>query len=71
MCDTCGWDEFAQSIDALIADGSADWASDTLEGISENVMAKEHVTVGQFNAVQNIKHAAERRGDARGQGRRR
>lgn len=61
MCDTCGWDEFAGKIDIMIQDGYASFASETLEGIQETVMRNEHVSVKQYEAVENIKDASERR----------
>ena len=55
MCTTCGYDKVLNTIVELIDDGDFDYALDTLNGIAENIEQKEHVTVGQFTAVENIK----------------
>lgn len=61
MCETCGWDEFAQKIDVMLQDGYAKFAEETLDGIQTTVIRNEHVSVKQFEAVENIKDASERR----------
>ncbi len=57
MCDECGWEDVATTIDELLEDSEYDWARDTLEGIQEWVSENEHCTPGQEQAVKNISNS--------------
>jgi len=61
MCDDCGWEEVLSQIDELLNDDDALFAEDTLSGIRDFIIDKEHVTTGQCSAVDNIQSAVDRR----------
>ena len=53
------WYQFIQEIDDLLATGMFTWAESTLQGIQETVQQHHRITVGQRNAVDNIRRARE------------
>jgi len=57
MCDSCEWEDLVADIDELLDDESAEFATDTLEGIREWVVKNEHCTEAQKRAVRNIEDA--------------
>jgi hypothetical protein len=60
------WYQFVQEIEELLASGSYDWASDTLQGIAQSVEQYQTVTEGQRRAVANVKAARGRSEGVRG-----
>ena len=59
MCDSCDWESAVETIDELLDSGDAEWATDTLEGIREWVVEKEHITDRQAEAIENIRRKAQ------------
>jgi hypothetical protein len=61
MCRECRWKELEYEIDEMLGDDAYEWALDTLGGIQETVIEKEHVTEKQREAIENIRVAVESR----------
>jgi len=54
MCSKCDWEDVLSQIEEMLDDPDYDFARDTLEGIKEWVEEREHCTVRQRTAVENI-----------------
>ena len=54
MCEACRWSEWKDVVDEMMGEPRFDFASDTIEGIEEFVMEREHITDGQKRALVNV-----------------
>lgn len=62
MCNYCGVEKAIAEIDKLINDKRRRYmyAYDTLKGIKDTIIFKNHVTPPQLRAVRNIREGAKR-----------
>lgn len=53
MCGFCEWEEYLDTIEEMRSDKRFFWCDDTLYGIHQQVVKKQHITPNQARAIDN------------------
>jgi len=57
MCEHCDWEKLLEAIEEMLEEPRYEFAVDTIEGIKEWVLEREHCTAKQIEAIKNIRES--------------